>query len=76
MDEDPLICYGEVRVFMCLFGVACDTAPAPPELYVNLFDTVPHLLALLLLELCVDLLTLLFPLMVLVPVSLTQFLSS
>ena len=55
MDEDPLVCYVVVRVFMCLFGVACDTTPAPLELYVNLFNAVPHLLALLLLELCVNL---------------------
>ena len=31
VDEDPLICYGEVVVFMCSEGVICDTAPAPLE---------------------------------------------
>ncbi|SPC66993.1 uncharacterized protein UHOD_11453 [Ustilago sp. UG-2017b] len=31
MDDDPLICYGEMGVFMCLFGVAYDTPPTPPE---------------------------------------------
>ena len=31
MDDDPLVCYGEMGVFMHLLGVACDTPPAPPE---------------------------------------------
>ena len=47
MDEDPLICYGEMRVFMCLLGVACDTSPAPSE------EGSRPLLTLLLL-MCVD----------------------
>ena len=38
VDEDPLACYEEVRVFMCYYGVACDTSPAPPELF---SDTAP-----------------------------------
>ena len=55
MDEDPLICYGRMRVFMYSLGVACNTSPAPPERLsppfntlspadVNPFDAAPLLL--------------------------------
>jgi hypothetical protein len=47
VDQDPLVCYGEMRVFMCLLGVACDTFPAPSE-------EGPCLLPTLLLLMCVD----------------------
>ncbi|SPC63715.1 uncharacterized protein UHOD_11306 [Ustilago sp. UG-2017b] len=39
VDGDPLICYEEVRVVIYCYGVACDTSPAPPELF---SDTAPH----------------------------------
>ena len=56
MDEDPLICYGRMRVFMHLIGVTCNTSPAPPErpspplntlspAGVSPFDAAPLLLA-------------------------------
>ena len=38
VDRDPLIGYEEVRVFMCYYCVACNTSPAPPELF---YDTAP-----------------------------------
>ena len=40
VDEDPLICYGRMRVFMHLIGVAHDTYPAPPERPPSPFNTV------------------------------------
>ena len=52
VDDDPLICYGEVRVFMRLYDVDCGTAPAPSEECSH----PPHPLVPPLLELCVDLL--------------------
>ena len=56
MDEDPLVCYSRMRVFMHSLGVTCDTFPTPPErplsplvtlspAGVPPFDAVPLLLA-------------------------------
>ena len=39
MDEDPLVCYGEMRVFMHSLGVACNTSPAPSEEGFHLLPT-------------------------------------
>ena len=47
MDEDPLVYYDGMGVFMHLLGVACDTSPA-------LLEKGPHLLSTLPFLLCVD----------------------